>query len=160
MTPTLTVTDAMREAGSKAAWEAYHRYMSKDDSAVHIYLAMHNARTPASQTSDDVERMTEVVHRARFPEDRTPTPFAEEDHRGREYCRRIAIAALAAQPKASPTSDDAERVARAIFRCGYEGDWDEAVIERHWDEASDEERHYPEARAAIAALAAQPKGEG
>lgn len=40
------------------------------------------------------EELAETVHRARFSADREPTPFAEEDRSGQEYCRRIADAIL------------------------------------------------------------------
>lgn len=36
------------------------------------------------------EEIAEAVHRGRFPADREPTPFADEDLGGREYCFRIA----------------------------------------------------------------------
>lgn len=48
--------------------------------------------------------MAEIVHKARWPEDRQMdiTPFADEDKNGRDYCIRIARAVLAALPKAKP----------------------------------------------------------
>lgn len=53
-----------------------------------------------------VDDLAAVVHRARFwPEDKgRQTPFEQEDERGKEYCRRIARAAIAAIPP-SPDAD-------------------------------------------------------
>jgi NTP pyrophosphatase (non-canonical NTP hydrolase) len=47
-----------------------------------------------------LEAMAETIHKARWPADRQMdiTPFADEDKNGREYCFRIARAALAATP--------------------------------------------------------------
>lgn len=46
----------------------------------------------------DVNALAEVIHNARWPEDRvlSITPFADEDEQGKAYCIRIAKAVLAA----------------------------------------------------------------
>lgn len=45
--------------------------------------------------------VAEAVHKGRFPADREPTPFADEDAGGRAYCFRIADSVLALS---APTS--------------------------------------------------------
>ena len=47
---------------------------------------------------DWIDQIAEAVHIGRFPADRTPTAFADEDQSGRDYCYRIArsVAALSA----------------------------------------------------------------
>jgi pullulanase/glycogen debranching enzyme len=43
-----------------------------------------------------------------------------------------------------------EKAARAVHRANYEGDWDEAEIERHWNEYEDDrENAFNHASAAI-----------
>jgi hypothetical protein len=43
-----------------------------------------------------VHQVATAIHYARFPAGREPTPFSEADERGREYCLRLAEAALSA----------------------------------------------------------------
>lgn len=103
MTPTLTVTDAMIEAGLRAFFIKVGR-TANPDTVQQIYLAMHNARTPASPTSDDVveeyQRQLRLAYIAgatdvhnNWQEDRDPC-FAEAAY---DYVANLD--ALAAQPK-------------------------------------------------------------
>lgn len=82
----------------REAWDMYASYMGdpdgKDDThtAFEEAAAIIAAHRLAALKSPAVERdvLADAVHRGRFPADREPTPFADEDRRGREYCYRIA----------------------------------------------------------------------
>jgi hypothetical protein len=68
---------------------------------------------------------------------------------------------LALTRPSTPSEDDVERVARAIWRDGFQGDWDEAEIERQWGEWADErETAFSQARAALAAMSGVRVGRG
>ena len=82
-----------------------HTIRSVDDGMYRVKAAWNTrlASTPepvaTTQAPDAVERMAEIVHDARHEKGRDDlhwTPFSEEPARGREYCTRIAEAALSA----------------------------------------------------------------
>jgi hypothetical protein len=65
-------------------------------------VALRSGRTGGSQPAGDVvERVASSIHDARYLDGRQATnyiPFAQEDDSGREYCLRLARAALSAMP--------------------------------------------------------------
>lgn len=98
-----SISDAFL-AGWNAACDSHNSgYPGREDLAFEQYAAdLPPKATLAALKSPAVERdiLADAVHRGRFPADREPTPFADEDRRGREYCYRIAdvILALPAPP--------------------------------------------------------------
>lgn len=48
------------------------------------------------------EQIARAVHKGRYPADREPEPWEEEDRSGQEYCLRIADRVLALPPQAAP----------------------------------------------------------
>jgi hypothetical protein len=66
---------------------------------------MATTQSPETPSRAEMERLAEVVHKARWPENHQMdiTPFADEDRGGREYCFRIARAIVRSLPDARET---------------------------------------------------------
>jgi hypothetical protein len=91
----LAVTQADREAAAafygphlarpgEVPVTAHMRAGKIDESPLIQAFARHRLATLSR------EAVAEAVHRGRFPAGQEPTPFQDEDRRGREYCFRIA----------------------------------------------------------------------
>lgn len=71
------------------------------------------------------DALADAVHRGRFPADREPTPFEDEDRSGREYCYRIADAVLPLYgPQAAKRIEELEARLREV-----QGNFLTAIIE-------------------------------
>lgn len=83
--------------------------------------AAYTAITPSEGDGAGEEALAEVVHRGRFPADRPPTPWADEDASSKEYCHRIARLVLATLSPRPPV--DVEGLVEAIARARHPRVW-------------------------------------
>jgi hypothetical protein len=114
-------------------------------------LAAASPSTP--RLGGERDRLAEAVHRGRFTADREPTPFADEDRHGREYCFRIADAVLALTSPTSGENGDLHRAADAAHKAmDYALSYAFILDPEEWD-------HFRrKSDALLAALSASPAG--
>ena len=115
------------------------------------------ASTPVGGWEADRDAVAEEVHKGRFPADREPTPFADEDRSGREYCYRIADRVLALAPP-PPSVSTGPRPQEAVPTEQAEPD---VVDDRLHDAIRQLRQHMTTIQAAkIASAAGHPQGMG